>query len=329
MKIADVPSRFNIPFADAAGGGYIRPVPEASQIGITDGAASLTDGFPPLNFLPVGAGGVPPFGQDMNGLMKQVTEWSQWQAAGGTASYNSAFSTAIGGYPKNAVIMGASGAYLWQNLVDDNTSDPEAGGANWTPLVSARTLQNGSFVFASATGSANALVAALSPALPAAVAGLSIRIAITANNTGAATLNAGYGAQPINTLMGVVTPPNFLRSGAIVEFIDNGAGEFIAMSGAGYMAGDTTAWYSVTPSGVVSQGGLVYDIVNSNGTITYPTAFPNALFSYGAWNISSSVADSHLHVSAGVATLTTMPWRCSNGTSAQPPEAFLWSVTGY
>lgn len=139
MKITDVPSRFNIPFANSAGGGYIRPIPEASQVGIQDGAASLTTGFPPLNFLPVGAGGVPPFGQDFNGLCKQITQWNQWQAAGGLAPYNSDFSTAIGGYPKNAVLMASSANNLWLNLVDDNTSNPDTGGANWMPLGLAAT----------------------------------------------------------------------------------------------------------------------------------------------------------------------------------------------
>nr|DAH84742.1 MAG TPA: tail fiber protein [Caudoviricetes sp.] len=139
MKLTDIPARFNIPFADSAGGGYVRSIPEASQIGVQAGAASLTTGFPPLNWLPVGAGGVPPFGQDMNGILKQITQWSRWQAAGGLAPYNSAFSSAIGGYPKNAILMAVSANHLWFNLVDDNTTNPDSGGANWMPLGQAAT----------------------------------------------------------------------------------------------------------------------------------------------------------------------------------------------
>jgi hypothetical protein len=139
MKLSDLPTRFNIPFANSAGGGYVRTVPQDSQVGIQNGAASLTTGFPPLNFLPVGAGGVPPFGQDMNGILKQITLWNRWQAAGGLATYSSDFSTAVGGYPKNAVLMAASEAHLWLNLVDDNTTNPDSGGANWLPLGLAAT----------------------------------------------------------------------------------------------------------------------------------------------------------------------------------------------
>jgi len=62
MLSTSIPPKFPIPFANAAGPSFIRPIPTASQIGIQDGAASLTDGFPPDCFTPVVAGGTPPFG---------------------------------------------------------------------------------------------------------------------------------------------------------------------------------------------------------------------------------------------------------------------------
>lgn len=135
MKISDLPARFPIPFGNSASGSYIRTIPEASQIGVQDGAASLTTGFPPLNFLPVGAGGVPPFGQDFNGILRQITQWSRWQGAGGAVPYDSDFSTAIGGYPQGAIVIANSGNTLYLNTVDDNTTNPNSGGANWVPLV--------------------------------------------------------------------------------------------------------------------------------------------------------------------------------------------------
>lgn len=135
MQAADIPDKFNIPFANAAGGGFIRPIPEASQIGITTGAASLTDGFPPVNFLPIGAGGTPPAGQDFNGIIKQITEWSRWQNAGATVVYDAVFSAAVGGYPKGAILRAAAAAYFWQSTVDDNLTDPDAGGAGWVVIT--------------------------------------------------------------------------------------------------------------------------------------------------------------------------------------------------
>lgn len=137
MKANAIPSKFNIPFANAAGAGFIRTIPQASQIGVNDGFASLTDGFPPDCFLPLGAGGVPPFGQDFNGLLKQVTAWTQWQNAGGAVPYDPTFQGQIGGYPYGAIVESAAvPGTFFICTADDNTSNPDGGGANWSPWPS-------------------------------------------------------------------------------------------------------------------------------------------------------------------------------------------------
>lgn len=127
-----VPAKFQAPFATSAAGAYIRSIPYASQIGIQDGAASIVDGFPPLSFIDANAGGAGPFGQDFNGLLYQITSWNRWQACGAQVPYDSAFATAIGGYPKGAFLRSTvtDGLY-WISTVENNASDPDAGGANW------------------------------------------------------------------------------------------------------------------------------------------------------------------------------------------------------
>src|SRR5665213_1923472 len=80
LTASSVPPKFPIPWGVSAGTSYITyPVPTASQIGITNCRASLTDGFPPLTFTAAAGGGCPPFGQDLNGILKQDTlcHWSQ------------------------------------------------------------------------------------------------------------------------------------------------------------------------------------------------------------------------------------------------------------
>ncbi len=133
MQSTAIPSKFPIPFGNNAGSSYIRPIPEASQVSVTPGAASLYDGFPPLTFIPVGAGGVPPFGQDMNGILNEITAWLQWSNAGGPVGYDATFSEAIGGYPKGALIVAAAGGW-WLSSVENNTTDPDTGGAGWSYL---------------------------------------------------------------------------------------------------------------------------------------------------------------------------------------------------
>lgn len=143
MKSSDIPGKIPTPFANSAGASYIRTVPVPSQIGISGGAASYTDGFPPDCFIPAASGGYPPDGRDVNYMLKIATSWIRWQAAGGPIQYDSAFSTSIGGYPLGAVLQKANTAGQWLCTVDDNTSNPDTGGAGWItyadPSAVART----------------------------------------------------------------------------------------------------------------------------------------------------------------------------------------------
>lgn len=136
MKIADIPTKFPIPWGNGASAPYINAIPEASQIGVTAGRASLTDGFPPVTFDPVNAGGTPPFGGDANGILNQSTSWDRWFSAGGPVRWDSTFSTSIGGYPLGAVVQALIPGGAWISTTDDNTTNPDTGGAGWSPYGS-------------------------------------------------------------------------------------------------------------------------------------------------------------------------------------------------
>jgi len=133
MQVSQLPVKFTVPFANGAGPSFIQyPIPASSQIGITGGAASFTDGFPPLNFSPISSGGIPPRGVDFNGILYQITAWNQWQQVGGSIPYDSTFQAAIGGYPSGAVVESVvcPGNY-WQSTADNNVTNPDAFGAGW------------------------------------------------------------------------------------------------------------------------------------------------------------------------------------------------------
>lgn len=147
MKASDVPTKFQIPFGNSAGGSFIRVVPIASQIGIQDGAASFETGFPPDCFVPTGAGGIPPFGADVNGILNIISAWSRWFASGAPVKWDSAFSALIGGYPRGAFVESTTTLGLfWLCLVDDNATNPDTGGANWKAF-SFSTSVNGQCYF--------------------------------------------------------------------------------------------------------------------------------------------------------------------------------------
>lgn len=137
MLDSDIPPKLPIRWAESAAAAYKRLIPTASQIGVTDGAASLTDGFVPLNATPIGAGGIPPDIRDMNGILFQISGWARWVAAGGSVVFDGAFASAIGGYPKGAILRSSVTTTLfWVNTTNGNTTDPDGGSpANWLPLV--------------------------------------------------------------------------------------------------------------------------------------------------------------------------------------------------
>ena len=136
MQRVTVPPKIATPWAALAPGDFRRAIPTLSQIGKVNGAASWPDGFVPLNFTAVAAGGVPPFGKDMNGVMYATTLWDQWYQAGGPIRYDPTFQTQIKGYPAEARVGSNSTPFLiWQSTADGNLSNPDAGGAGWqTPV---------------------------------------------------------------------------------------------------------------------------------------------------------------------------------------------------
>lgn len=134
MKASNIPERVQLPWANAAGPSYKNAIPTASQIGITAGLASLTDGFPPITFLDEGAGGQPPFGADFNGILNLISGNTRWGNAGAFYPYDSTFSTYIGGYPIGSVLVRADGTGFWLSTIDDNTNNPETTGTGWVPI---------------------------------------------------------------------------------------------------------------------------------------------------------------------------------------------------
>lgn len=95
------------------------------------GKAGYDQGFPAINMTAKGAGGVPPFGQDFNGIFFDITKILQYMQAGGHPTYSSALSTAIGGYPLGATLAKTSGIGFWRNMVANNASNPDGGGSGW------------------------------------------------------------------------------------------------------------------------------------------------------------------------------------------------------
>ncbi|WP_312293247.1 glycine-rich domain-containing protein [Atlantibacter hermannii] len=137
MQISNLPKLLPVPFANS---GSKQDIPVASQIGVSGGRASYTDGFPPLTRTPIAAGGIPPFGTDFNGVLNDITSAIRWAQAGGGYGYDSTFSSSVSGYPVGARLANSTGDGYWLNTVDGNTNNPETSAATpltgWVPVDS-------------------------------------------------------------------------------------------------------------------------------------------------------------------------------------------------
>lgn len=135
---APAPQAFAIPFgANAPALNITKPMPIPSQEGILDGAASFFDGFPPDTMVPAVAGGVAPFGQDMNGVLYAITSHLVAIQAGQPYVWNSAFAASIGGYAVGTLLGSADGTGFWLNTVADNLTNPDSNtAAGWVSTFS-------------------------------------------------------------------------------------------------------------------------------------------------------------------------------------------------
>lgn len=146
MKSTDDQGLIPVIVASEADSTYIRTIPTA-QPATRDGSVSLDLGLPPECATSVAAGGKRPEMKDINGIWNLFSRAIQsLQAYRGV--YDSSFATAIGGYPKNAMVSDSSGNF-WVSTADQNTTVPGAGGANWQSLFNGYATQawaNGQFL---------------------------------------------------------------------------------------------------------------------------------------------------------------------------------------
>jgi hypothetical protein len=324
LQQSSTPPKFTIPWGNGAAPAYITyPTPTPSQIGITNCRASLTDGFPPLTFVPTTAGGCPPYGADFNGVLKWITLWAQWQGAGATVVYDATLSSDIGGYPKGTVLQNASiASCYWLSTVDNNSSDPDTGGANWVSACP------GGGIGGTSTGSATA------QSVTVTAFNLQVGSIVTYvsgfTNTGAVTLN-------VNGLTSSKSIKKWTCSGLAAlqggEIQDNQIAS---------VAWDGTEWQLIQPGSVgaflnvqnqVLCGGATVQSVNL-GTLTTGTTQINCgsgplqyFTNNGTFTLSAPSSDGACQIMMTNGSSGTVP--TMSGFTVGVADGIVYSGNGY
>ena len=125
MSVSE-PGKIITPWAES---GLKNTIPPAANP--ATGRAGFDQGFSAINMTAKEAGGIPPFGQDFNGIFYEVTNILRYMQAGGQPTFDASLATAIGGYPKGAMVLGSDGVTLWQSRVDSNFTNPNTDSSGW------------------------------------------------------------------------------------------------------------------------------------------------------------------------------------------------------
>lgn len=133
MSGVDTPPVVYRPFGAEQDVPYITvPIPDDAPV--TPGKASFQFGFPALTMTNPAAGGIPPSGADVNGILYTVSAWCAFLQAGQRSVYNVTVAAAIEGYSVGAVLAGDA-LYQYTNAVDGNEDDPEVDLSGWVRNV--------------------------------------------------------------------------------------------------------------------------------------------------------------------------------------------------
>ena len=132
-----MPKLIKTPFAADAAAGYRTDIQETT--GEAPNSATYQIGFPPNTMQSITAGGMPPKGSDMNGILYDITDNLVFLTQGGRYGFDATYAAAIGGYPLGAKLRLADGTEVI-STIPNNTNNPNIDMTGWIKTNSASQI---------------------------------------------------------------------------------------------------------------------------------------------------------------------------------------------
>lgn len=131
MNRSDAPKKQPVAFGV---NGQRENLPDTTPAG--DNTASYDAGFPAVTMILKSAGGLPPKGEDINQILYELSNLGRWSSSGSLNTFDTAFSTAIGGYPSGSMLLSDDGLTIYISTTDANTNNPNSISTGWKSLIS-------------------------------------------------------------------------------------------------------------------------------------------------------------------------------------------------
>lgn len=258
---------------------------------------SLNLGFLPITQEPLDDGGIAPERIDFNGMFYLATDQRVFLQNGGVITFNDAVNTAIGGYPKNAILgyIDNTGRFGFvRSLIENNqynfVADPSyIDGINWE-YVNLKNFDLLTPQFTTLQNNINTLSSQV------------VKIA------GAQTVTGNKTFSGTSTFTGTIKVPNTATTGTAVST------QAISKSGNGYIK---------FGNGIIIQWGK-NNVGTGNTDITLPTAFTSTNYRVTAMDAAFREGTGFQRISGG-AYSTTKIRLCATSN----PTYTCWLAIGY
>lgn len=186
-------------------------------------------------------------------------------------------------------------------------------------------VQRGQPSYAVGSGSANAIVASLTPALAEYKPGIEIRVRVALDNTGPATMNVnGLGAKPIIHPDGAALAAGDLRAGQVACFIDDGVSFQLASAPLGVLTANL-GYYVNAATGSDANSGLSWGqaFATIQRAVDKATSFNLNGYSVVIYIADGSYTYATLRRFTGTGSITLY------GNPANPGNVVLTGPTGF